>query len=111
MIVVDASTLVSAVLKPDSVPEQPVLWAEDVDLFALSAAVDAEISEVLNRPKFTRAIPAARPQHFLQPLRNEAFGSSHPHASPAVETQRTAYIWNLPLLLAPRRSSAATTAF
>jgi putative PIN family toxin of toxin-antitoxin system len=72
MIVVDASTLVGAALKPDSVPEQAVLRAEDVDVFALSAAVDAEISEVLSRPKFARAIPAARRQPFLQLLRNEA---------------------------------------
>jgi uncharacterized protein len=72
MIVVDASAPVSAVLKPDSIPEQAVLRAEDVDVFALSAAADAEISEVLNRPKFARAIPAARRQHFLQLLRNEA---------------------------------------
>jgi hypothetical protein len=50
MIVVDASTLVGAALKPDSVPEQAVLRAEDVDVFALSAPVDTEISEVLNRP-------------------------------------------------------------
>jgi predicted nucleic acid-binding protein len=55
MIVVDASTLVSAALKPDSVPEQAVLRAQDVDVFALSTAVDAEISEVLSRPKFARA--------------------------------------------------------
>lgn len=72
MIVVDASTLISAALKPDSVPEQAVLRAEDVDVFALSAAVDAEISEVLSRPKFARAISAARRQHFLLLLRNDA---------------------------------------
>jgi putative PIN family toxin of toxin-antitoxin system len=48
-----------------------VLRAEDVDVFALSAAVDAETSEVLNRPKFAQAIPAAWRQHFLQFLRNE----------------------------------------
>ena len=35
MIVVDASTLISAALKPDSLPEQVVLRAEDVDVFAL----------------------------------------------------------------------------
>ncbi len=72
MIVVDASTLVGAALKPDSVPEQAVLRAEDVDVFALSAAVDTEISEVLGRPKFARGIPAAPRQHFLRLLRNEA---------------------------------------
>ena len=66
MIVVDASTLVGAALKPDSVPEQAVLRAEDVDVFALSTAVDAEIAEVLSRPKFARSVRAARRQHFLR---------------------------------------------
>jgi hypothetical protein len=53
MIVVDASTLIGAALKPDSVPEQAVLRAADVDVFALSAAVDAEIAEVTS----VRSIP------------------------------------------------------
>lgn len=72
MIVLDASTLVGAALKPDSIPEQAVLRAEDVDVFALSTAVDTEIAEVLSRPKFARAIPAARRQQFLRLLRSEA---------------------------------------
>ena len=37
-----------------------------------SAAVDTEMSEVLNRPKLARAILTARRQYFLWPLRNEA---------------------------------------
>ena len=55
MIVFDASTVVSAVLKADSTPERALLYAEEVDVFALSAAIDAEIAAVLNRPKFARA--------------------------------------------------------
>ena len=50
MIVVDASTLVSAALKVDSTPAQALLRAEEVDIFALSTAVDAEIADVLSRP-------------------------------------------------------------
>jgi putative PIN family toxin of toxin-antitoxin system len=72
MIVIDASTLVSAALKPDSIPEQAVLRAEEVDVFALSAAVDAEISGVLNRPKFARAISATRRDRFPRNLRDAA---------------------------------------
>ena len=60
MIVFDASTLVGAALKPGSVPEQAVLRAERMETFAISAAVLAEIMEVLSRPKFARAISAAR---------------------------------------------------
>jgi predicted nucleic acid-binding protein len=58
LIVFDASALVSAALKADNVPERALLRAEEVDVFALSAAVDAEIAGVLGRPKFARAISA-----------------------------------------------------
>jgi predicted nucleic acid-binding protein len=44
LIVFDASAIVSAALKADSVPERALLRAEEVDVFALSAAVDAEIA-------------------------------------------------------------------
>ena len=72
MIIFDASALVSAALKADSVPERALLRAEEVDVFALSAAVDAEIAGVLGRPKFARAIPLARRDRFLQILRRAA---------------------------------------
>ena len=72
MIVFDASTLVSAALKAHSIPERALLRAEEVDVFALSAAVDAEFAEVLSRPKFARAIPLARRDGFLRILRDAA---------------------------------------
>jgi uncharacterized protein len=46
--------LVSAALKADSVPERALLRAEKVDVFALSAAIDAEIAGILNRPRCAR---------------------------------------------------------
>ena len=46
MIAFDASTLVSAALKTDSVPERALLRAEDMVVLTLSTAVDAELSEV-----------------------------------------------------------------
>lgn len=72
MIVFDASTVVSAVLKVDSVPERALFRAEEVDVLALSAAVDDEFSEVLSRPKFARAIPLGRRDSFLRILRDAA---------------------------------------
>jgi uncharacterized protein len=72
LIIFDASALVSAALKADSVPERALLRAEEVDVFALSAAVDAEITEVLNRPRFARAIPLARRERVLEILRRAA---------------------------------------
>ena len=72
MIVFDASTIVGAALKADSIPERALQRAEEVEVFALSPAVDAEIADVLNRPKFARVIPAERRQHFLEMLRSTA---------------------------------------
>ena len=72
MIVFDASTVVSAALKADSIPARALLRAEEVDVFALSSAVDAELAEVLSRPKFARAIPRARRAGFLRILRDGA---------------------------------------
>jgi predicted nucleic acid-binding protein len=72
LIVFDASALVGAALKVDSVPERALLRAEEVDLFALSAAVDTEIAEVLARPKFERAIPLERRNRIMAILRGTA---------------------------------------
>jgi putative PIN family toxin of toxin-antitoxin system len=72
LIIFDASALVSAVLKADSVPERALLRAEEVDVFALSAEVDAEIAGVLGRPKFAFAIPLARRERVLEILRRAA---------------------------------------
>lgn len=72
MIVFDASTVVSAALKANSVPEQALLRAEEGDIFALSAAVDAEIAGVLGRPKFARVVPLERREGVLDILRRAA---------------------------------------
>ncbi len=72
MIVFDASAVVSAALREDSVPERALLRAEATDLFALSAEVAAEISEVLARPRFARAVTAARGARILDILRADA---------------------------------------
>jgi uncharacterized protein len=66
LIVFDASTVVSAALKTDSIPERALLRAGEVDVFALSAAVDAEIADVLSRPKFARSVSLRRRNHLLK---------------------------------------------
>jgi uncharacterized protein len=63
---------VSAALKMDGVPERALLRAEEVDVFALSASVDAEIAAVLARPRFARVIPHERHELILSVLRGEA---------------------------------------
>lgn len=78
MIVFDASAVVSAALRENSVPERALLRAEETDIFALSAEVEAEIVEVLNRPRFAAAVSAARRERILDALRGQAvwFSSS-----------------------------------
>ncbi|MCG7354939.1 putative toxin-antitoxin system toxin component, PIN family [Roseomonas mucosa] len=72
MIVFDASAVVSAALREDSVPERALLRAEEADIFALSAEVEAEIASVLERPRFVAAVSAARRARILDVLRGEA---------------------------------------
>lgn len=55
-IVFDASSIVGAALKQDSVPERALLLARRQDTICLSAAVETEIREVLQRAKFREYI-------------------------------------------------------
>jgi len=68
-------SLVSAALKADSVPERALLRAEEVDGFALSAAVDAEIAAV-DRRRFALTISLARRERILEILRVRPSGLS-----------------------------------
>lgn len=53
-------------------PERAMLRAEAVDLFALSAPVEAEIVGVLNRPRFALTVSTARRARMLDVLRGQA---------------------------------------
>ena len=72
MIVFDASAVVSAALKVDSVPERALLHAEATDIFALSTEVDDEIAQVLGRPKFAGALSVERRARILNTIRGMA---------------------------------------
>jgi putative PIN family toxin of toxin-antitoxin system len=72
LIVFDASTVVSAALKADSVPERALFRAEATDVFALSAQVDNEIAAVLSRPKFAGVLSFERRQTILNTIRGMA---------------------------------------
>jgi putative PIN family toxin of toxin-antitoxin system len=64
--VFDASTLVSAALKPDSIPERALLRAIDPpNRLILSPEVDAEYRDVLFRAKFDRYVSRERRQQLL----------------------------------------------
>jgi hypothetical protein len=55
-VVFDASSIVGAALRQDSIPERALLFARRHDTICLSAAVQTEILDVLHRPKFRKYI-------------------------------------------------------
>jgi uncharacterized protein len=63
IVVLDASTFVSAALKADSIPERALLRAmAGPNRLLLSQAVEDEFREVIFRPKFDRYVSVARRQ-------------------------------------------------
>jgi uncharacterized protein len=64
-VVFDASSLVGALLKPDSVPERALLLARANEVLCLSAAVEAEIRAVFARPKFRKYLASGRAERVL----------------------------------------------
>ena len=58
-VVFDASSIVGAALKQDSIPERALLLARSQETICLSPAVESEIREVLQRPKFHKYISDA----------------------------------------------------
>ena len=66
IVVIDASTFISAALKPSSVPEQAFLRAiDEPNRLILSQEVEDEYREVLFRPKFDRFVSTERRQRIL----------------------------------------------
>jgi uncharacterized protein len=66
IVVLDASTLVSAALKADSIPERALLRAvSEPNRLLLSREIEAEYLEVLFRPKFDKYVSLERRQRIL----------------------------------------------
>lgn len=66
IVVIDASTFVSAALKANSLPEHALLRAVDPpNRLILSQAVEDEYREVIFRPKFDRFVSVKRRQQIL----------------------------------------------
>jgi putative PIN family toxin of toxin-antitoxin system len=66
IVVLDASTLVSAALKPDSIPERAFLRAvSETNTLLLSQEVEDEYRAVIFRPKFDRYASVERRQRLL----------------------------------------------
>ncbi len=67
-VVLDASSLVGALLKEGSVPERAFLLAWASATICLSETVEAEIREVFARPKFKKYLAAGRSAYILAVL-------------------------------------------
>jgi putative PIN family toxin of toxin-antitoxin system len=59
-VVIDASSVIGAAIKRDSVPERALLMARAFDTICLSQSVLDEIADVMNRPKLARFITEDR---------------------------------------------------
>jgi hypothetical protein len=84
LIVFDASVVVSAALKLDGVPERALLRAEEVDVFALSASVDAELAAVLARPTTDYFSLIPDPDKGDRSARSSSNGHSRESGNPGV---------------------------
>ncbi len=81
IVVVDASTLVSAALKADSLPERALLRAvNEPNRLLLSQEVEDEYREVLFRKKFDRYVSAEHRQRILDLVVVAADRIEHPAA-------------------------------
>jgi putative PIN family toxin of toxin-antitoxin system len=67
-VVIDASIVVSAALKRNSIPRRAIGLARVHDVICVSDAVEREIREVLLRPKFRNLIAPARRRRLLNLL-------------------------------------------
>ena len=56
-VVIDTSTLIGAVLRPDSVPRRTLLAAVRLYELCMSQPTLDELQEVMSRPKFDRYLP------------------------------------------------------
>ena len=77
-VVFDASTVVGAALKRDSIPERALLLARANATICLSAAVETEITEVLARPKFRKYVSDQTRERILDLVRAAAL-VTEPH--------------------------------
>lgn len=75
IVVLDASTLVSAALKTDSIPERALLQILNAsNRLIISQAVEDEYSDVLLRPKFDRFVSRDRRRRILGVVATSAYG-------------------------------------
>jgi putative PIN family toxin of toxin-antitoxin system len=71
-LVLDTSTLVGAVLRPNSVPRQVFLAAVRLYELCVSQATLAELQEVMQRPKFDRYAPLQERLNFCSLVSDRA---------------------------------------
>jgi putative PIN family toxin of toxin-antitoxin system len=67
-VVFDASSLIGALLKPESIPERALLLARAHDTLCLSAEVEGEIREDFGLPRFRKYLTPGRAQLILDVL-------------------------------------------
>jgi len=70
--VLDTNVLISAVLKPQSIPSKVLSHAQWVGQLVFSSATLAELEEVLSRPKFEKYLRNNTPHQVLETITGSA---------------------------------------
>lgn len=79
-VVIDASSIVGALLRPGSIPELAILAARQVGVICLSPAVEAEIRSVIMRPRLQAYASPERTAYVLDLVFTDA-QRYHPQAT------------------------------
>jgi uncharacterized protein len=98
IVVIDASTFVSAALKANSLPERALLRAVDPpNRLILSQEVEDEYREVIFRSKFDRFVSAERRQRILDivVVAAERIEPTEPCWSAAIQRTTNTWLWLL----------------
>src|SRR5437588_6744623 len=94
IVVIDASTFVSAAVKADSLPERALLRAVDPpNRLILSQEAENEYRDVIFRPKFDRFVSVERRKRILDIVVVAQSGSSRLKLYGSATIQRTTSTW------------------
>ena len=69
LFIIDTNTLLSAIILPNSTPQKAYYKAQENGFLIFSEATFAELSEVIERPKFDKYIALENRLRFLERLR------------------------------------------
>lgn len=115
-VVFDTSTLVSAAIRFESIPNQALTYAFEHSQLCATEHTLAELEGVLQRGKFQRYLSVEMRQSFIALVRKNALlfqveQADHEECNHLAETRKTPSFWRLRLWRMRLQSSAATMTY